>query len=76
MPRKPWFAPKRYGYGAGAPIAWEGWLTLFVYLVVVTLAPLLLWPVLGVGVVIGATIVLGMVCATRTDGGWRWRNGS
>ena len=20
-----WFAPKRYGYGAGLPIAWQGW---------------------------------------------------
>ena len=20
-----WFAPKRYGYGAGPPIAWQGW---------------------------------------------------
>ena len=20
-----WFAPKRYGYGAGAPISWQGW---------------------------------------------------
>ena len=22
---KPWFAPKRFGYGAGLPIAWQGW---------------------------------------------------
>ena len=20
-----WFAPKRYGYGAGLPISWQGW---------------------------------------------------
>jgi hypothetical protein len=20
-----WFAPKRFGYGAGPPIAWQGW---------------------------------------------------
>lgn len=20
-----WFAPKRYGYGAGLPISWHGW---------------------------------------------------
>ena len=20
-----WFAPKRFGYGAGLPIAWQGW---------------------------------------------------
>lgn len=23
-----WFAPKRLGYGAGLPIAWQGWLLL------------------------------------------------
>lgn len=25
---KPWFAPRRHGYGASLPISWEGWLTL------------------------------------------------
>ena len=30
-----WFAPKRYGYGSGAPIAWQGWLVLGAYLAVV-----------------------------------------
>jgi len=20
-----WFAPKRFGYGAGLPISWQGW---------------------------------------------------
>ena len=23
-----WFAPKRYGFGAGLPIAWQGWALL------------------------------------------------
>ena len=23
--RPQWFAPKRYGYGAGLPISWQGW---------------------------------------------------
>lgn len=25
---KAWFAPKRYGYGSGLPIAWQGWALL------------------------------------------------
>ena len=29
---KPWFAAKRYGYGAGLPIAWQGWLVLSAYI--------------------------------------------
>ena len=23
-----WFAPKRYGYGSGLPISWQGWAVL------------------------------------------------
>ena len=26
-----WFAPKRYGYGTGLPIAWQGWALLAAY---------------------------------------------
>ena len=34
-----WFAPKRYGYGAGLPISWQGWaLTLGFVLLTVLLA--------------------------------------
>ncbi len=25
---KAWFTPKRYGYGAGLPVAWQGWALL------------------------------------------------
>ncbi len=30
-----WFAPKRYGYGAGLPIAWQGWVLTIGYLAVI-----------------------------------------
>ena len=30
--RKPWFAAKRIGYGAGPPIAWQGWALIAVWL--------------------------------------------
>ena len=29
-----WFAPKRYGYGAGLPITWQGWALTVVFLAV------------------------------------------
>lgn len=37
-----WFAPKRYGYGTGLPIAWQGWTLLGGYLMLMLLlsAPL------------------------------------
>ena len=72
-----WFAPKRFGYGAGLPISWQGWaLTLafigaLIGLVVIfrgeppklitAIAPLL--------------IAFLVICARTTRGGWRWRSG-
>ncbi|WP_243403462.1 MULTISPECIES: hypothetical protein [Bacteria] len=38
-----WFAPKRFGYGAGLPIAWQGWAVLVAYLAVV-IGVSRLWP--------------------------------
>jgi hypothetical protein len=31
---KPWFGPKRIGFGI-SPKSWQGWLTIFVYIAVV-----------------------------------------
>lgn len=74
-PKRPWFAPKRYGYGAGFPIAWQGWLALALYLAV-------LWGALRIAagyavpiIAIAATIALVAVAARKTKGGWRWRWG-
>jgi hypothetical protein len=33
-----WFAPKRYGYGAGLPITWQGWAVTLAYVGVIGLA--------------------------------------
>lgn len=71
---KPWFAAKRYGYGSGWPIAWQGWLVVAVYVVAVTSASLALSPLLAVGTLIASTIAMMIVCAKRTQGGWRWRS--
>ena len=72
-----WFAPKRYGYGIGLPISWQGWaLTIGLVAITVSLGvtlrqrPLqliaLLVPIVATFVVIGAR---------TTRGGWRWRWG-
>ena len=31
---KPWFRVKRFGYGAGMPVSWEGWVVLAVFLAI------------------------------------------
>ncbi|TFI57413.1 hypothetical protein E2493_15145 [Sphingomonas parva] len=73
--RKSWFAPKRYGYGSGLPVAWQGWAVLAVYLAVVLAAPFLLPVLLQILVIILATAALLLICARTTEGGWRWRSG-
>ena len=81
---KPWFRPKRYGYGAGLPCSWEGWLVLAGFLIAMPGSHLLLRallpPLVALIAWIGVSIVLivGLIFIARakTDGGWRWRNGS
>ncbi|WP_347718362.1 hypothetical protein [Sphingomonas sp.] len=73
-----WFAPKRFGYGSGLPIAWQGWVLLIGFLVLTLAAALLLanQPVALIAVLAPATILLMIVCARTTRGGWHWRSGS
>jgi len=72
-----WFAPKRFGYGSGLPIAWQGWALLGAYAAVVALATLLIFrTILGYCAIVAvATAALMLVARTKTRGGWRWRWG-
>jgi len=72
---KPWFSPKLYGFGTGFPVSWEGWLVLAVFLVgTIAVARYVTgWErIAGLGAMI---LGLGLICAAKTDGGWRWRSG-
>jgi hypothetical protein len=73
-----WFAPKRYGYGSGLPIAWQGWAVLIGYVAIVVALVLTLrrsGPVPFLAAVIPVTVVFAVICARTTRGGWRWRWG-
>ncbi|MGN6366579.1 hypothetical protein [Asticcacaulis taihuensis] len=81
-PSKAWFAPKRYGYGAGLPIAWQGWAVLAVYFLIVlgaaTGLPKLIpnpaiYAVTVSVIVLVCSVVLIIICARTTKGGWHWR---
>jgi hypothetical protein len=72
-----WFAPKRYGYGAGLPISWQGWLITIVY---VTLAAVVATqfrerPLVIAAILLPATALLWLIAARTTRGGWHWRWG-
>lgn len=72
-----WFAPKRYGFGTGLPIRWQGWAMLASYLALTIAGPALFAPLWYVWtpVVIIATTGLILVAKKHTRGGWRWRWG-
>jgi hypothetical protein len=76
-PGPEWFAAKRYGYGAGLPIAWQGWALLSGYMAILGLAVWLLSaaPIALSAAVISATFILLLITARTTRGGWRWRWG-
>lgn len=70
-----WFAPKRFGYGAGLPIAWQGWAMLASHVAIILLGAKLLD---GSGAASLAWVAIaGMVplpiYAAKTRGGWKWR---
>jgi hypothetical protein len=77
-----WFLPKSHGYGAGLPIAWQGWVLLVAFIAVIVglamLAP-------SIDNYRGAAVVVTLMALSaaafvaivhkRTRGGWRWRWG-
>ena len=74
-----WFAAKRFGYGAGLPISWQGWVVLAAVIALSTLIavefaralqPLLLAPVVLLG-----NLPFLLLIRAKTRGGWKWRNG-
>ena len=73
-----WFAAKRLGYGAGLPIAWQGWALLAVLVgAIVGLARALVpaHPGYFVGAVFALGTLLMPLFRAKTRGGWKWRGG-
>jgi hypothetical protein len=72
---KPWFAAKRYGYGSSLPIAWQGWMAMLALIVGVTVSAIALTGAARVIVPVVGTTAFALLCAFKTEGGWRWRWG-
>ena len=72
-----WFAPKRFGYGAGLPISGQGWAITLAYVALIGLAGFLIpYSLIGfASVAIMLTAVLTVIASRTTRGGWRWRWG-
>ena len=72
-----WFAPKRFGYGSGLPISWQGWAITIGFLAI-SIALALLFatrPLLFIAAVIPIAATLLVITAKTNRGGWRWRWG-
>ena len=77
---RPWFAAKRYGYGAGRPITWEGRVTIMASIGIISLTNLfMMWaksvPIMVLSVFVDLATVIGLlwICSVKTEGGWKWR---
>ncbi|MEH6591419.1 MAG: hypothetical protein V7746_14255 [Halioglobus sp.] len=76
--RAVWFPAKKYGWGWGFPCAWQGWVVLGLYILVVlgtvySISPDE-QPLLFAVIVICATFALCLVCYLKGDK-LKWRKG-
>ena len=74
---KYWFPAKRYGWGWGFPSAWQGWVVLLAYLVLLIGGiPLIQAPTtsaLYIGYAVLLTVALFAICwITGEPPRWRW----
>jgi tetrahydromethanopterin S-methyltransferase subunit C len=72
-----WFAPKRYGIGAGVPISWQGWAVTLAYVAIVAATAFRYreTPLVFAAILVPVTAVFLVIAARTTRGGWRWRWG-
>jgi hypothetical protein len=73
-----WFAPKRYGFGSGLPIAWQGWALTFGFVAVSILVSVRFGhrPLQMIALLAPVAIAFVVICARTTRGGWHWRWGN
>lgn len=75
LDNRPWFRPKNRGYGAGLPIAWQGWLMLAMHIALIAGVATLFrgHPALVTVMVVLAGVAPMPLYRAKTEGGWHWR---
>ncbi|MFK0166754.1 hypothetical protein [Rhizobium sp. NPDC090279] len=77
----PWFRVKAYGYGAGLPCRWQGWVATVIYVLALIAMIAIVAPHVGsrpaaYAVAIGIpTALMVFVVWWKSDAPWRWRWG-
>src|SRR3546814_16179033 len=77
LDERPWFRAKRHGYGAGLPIAWQGWVMLAAHIALIAGVATLLRDrpaAMTIPILLAAFAPMPLYRA-RTEGGWPWRWG-
>jgi hypothetical protein len=73
-----WFPAKKYGFGWGAPITWQGWVVLLVYLLLIIVGSKMIvssptgmmW---FLPYVIPLTVLFIFICWKKGEkAAWRW----
>lgn len=77
MDKGSWFRAKRYGYGAGLPFKWQGWVLMLTHMALVIGLAVALGerPMVALPLILLAGIAPLPIYAARTEGGWKWRWG-
>jgi hypothetical protein len=75
--KKFWFPAKKYGWGWGPPVCWQGWIIMLGYFGMVGAGAFLLLPKIHTTLFfcyVGAlTIALIVICFLKGEKpGWRW----
>ena len=75
--RRYWFPAKRYGWGWGLPVTWEGWLVLAAFVALTAMAAWLFLPSTAPGTFAACIAVLvalltGVCWLTGEPPRWRW----
>ena len=76
-PRSIWFPAKRYGWGWGVPVAWQGWAVLVLWYALLIVGACFLagrhWPAFA-GFVAFMVLALIAVCYAKGERPrWRWK---
>ena len=79
LEKGPWFRAKRFGYGAGLPFKWQGWVVLGLYVLAMTGLGLLadneqaIPTIVTVALMLIVTGIFLVIVRNHTEGGWKWR---
>lgn len=77
--RKPgyWFPAKRYGWGWGLPVAWQGWIVLIAFLALLAAGAAVLLPRVGECAFLAysgllCAVLIGICYLKGEPPEWRW----